>query len=179
MILYGPPTSGKDTITDEVTRQDGRFSLLLKLKAGTGRTTGYRLVSYQMLEALDRAGRLVAETHRYRNIYAVDREDVQAIVDRGQIPIVHMGNVADLRSLRDGIPLDWLCVLLWVPREVCAERSANRGDTDTPSRLRAWDETLADLQTVEVDKVFGLTINTDQFNPAQAAKQIITTVSQP
>ncbi len=73
MILYGPPTSGKDTITAELTRQDARFALLPKLKTGTGRTAGYRLVPIDELAALRVAGRLVVETRRYGNIYAVDR----------------------------------------------------------------------------------------------------------
>ena len=179
VILYGPPTSGKDTITDELTRQDGRFSLLLKLKAGTGRSRGYRAVTPEELDKLRDVGRLVVETRRYGNVYAVDRDDVQAAAEAGQVPIVHMGNVADLQRLRDGAPLDWLSVLLWVPRETCAKRSASRGDADTPNRLKAWDETLVDLQGTEADEVFDLTIRTDQVDPAQAAQQIITAASQP
>ncbi|MFI0352513.1 guanylate kinase [Actinomadura sp. 9N407] len=175
VILYGPPTSGKDTITAELARQDDRFALLAKLKAGTGRTTGYRSVSADDLTALREAGRLVVETGRYGNRYAVDRHDIEAITEAGRVPVVHMGNLADLDRLRASVPLDWTAVLLWVPREVCAERSRQRGDADTPKRLRAWDETDADLRAADA-LPFDLAVHTDQAEPAEAARQVIEAV---
>ncbi|MDX6744988.1 phosphotransferase-like protein [Actinocorallia sp. A-T 12471] len=173
VILYGPPTSGKDTITAELTRQDTRFTLLPKLKAGTGRSRGYRAVTAEELEKLRADGRLPVETARYGNVYAVDRQDVETIAASGRIPVVHMGNVADLTRLRDAVPLDWLAVLLWIPREVCAERSAGRGDADTADRLRAWDETRTDLDEAGTG-VFDLEIRTDEVTPSEAARRIIT-----
>src|SRR5690606_7190599 len=101
VILYGPPASGKDTITAELARQDARYTLLAKLKVGTGRTAGYRQVSAADLDKLRSAGRLVVETHRYGNVYAIDRDDVTALVEADRIPVVHMGNLADLQRLQD------------------------------------------------------------------------------
>ena len=178
VILYGPPTSGKDTITAELTRQDDRFALLPKLKAGTGRTTGYRAVSADDLAALRQAGRLVIETERYGNRYAVDRHDVDDLTSGGRIPVVHVGNLADLAELRTAVPLQWTTVRLWIPRQVCAERSRQRGDKDTPARLRAWDETDADLSQghPQLDAPFDLVIHTDQTTPAEAATCIIEAV---
>jgi guanylate kinase len=173
VILYGPPASGKDTVTAELSRQDNRFALLPKLKAGSGRSVGYRLVSSDELVVLRSKGRLVVETQRYGNRYAVDREDIAALTDSGRIPVVHMGNVADLERLRSAVPLAWTTVLLWIPREVCAERSRRRGDSDSPKRLQAWDETAADLQAAGDGAPFDLTIHTDQLEPAEAARQII------
>lgn len=176
VILYGPPTSGKDTITAELSWQDERFALVTKLKAGTGRSTGYRYVSLEELEALRDAGRLVVETQRYGNRYAVDRQDIDALTEACRIPVVHMGNLADVHRLRAAVPLRWTTVLLWVPREVCAERSRHRGDTDSPQRLQAWDETLADLQSARKSLPFDLTLQTDQMMPDQAAHRIIQTI---
>ncbi|SPT59869.1 Uncharacterised protein [Actinomadura madurae] len=132
VILYGPPTSGKDTVTAELARQDDRYTALPKLKVGTGRSEGYRYLTATALEKLRATGRLVVETRRYGNVYAVDRDDIAALVETDRVPIVHMGNVADLRRLRAAVPLDWTSVLLWVPRAVCADRSKHRGDVDTP-----------------------------------------------
>jgi guanylate kinase len=179
VILYGPPTSGKDTITAELTHQDDRFALLAKLKAGTGRTTGYRAVSVDELAALRQAGRLVVETERYGNRYAVDRHDIDELTEVGRVPVVHIGNLADLAELRAAVPLDWTCVCLWVAREVCAERSRQRGDVDTPARLRAWDETDADLQQAEAQEgatPFSLVVHTDRAEPAETARRIINAV---
>ncbi|GAA2441057.1 hypothetical protein GCM10010191_66450 [Actinomadura vinacea] len=180
VILYGPPTSGKDTITAELTNQNDRFALLAKLKAGTGRTTGYRRVSAADLAALRQTGRLVVETERYGNRYAVDRHDINALTNAGGVPVVHIGNLADLTELRAAVPLDWTSVRLAIPREVCAERSRQRGDVDTPARLRAWDETDADLRQGEARGLalpFNLVIHTDQAEPAESARRIIEAVN--
>lgn len=177
VILYGPPTSGKDTTTVELSRLDDRYALLSKLKTGTGRSAGYRLVSDAEREALRSAGRLVVETHRYGNVYAIDRDDIAALVDADRIPVVHMGNVADLQRLCDAVPLVWTSVLLWVPREVCAKRSEHRGDTDTPKRLQAWDETLADLRATADTPVFNAIIRTDDTEVTETARRIFTTVA--
>lgn len=176
VILYGPPTSGKDTVTAELARQDDRYALLPKLKVGTGRSIGYRHVTSTDLEKLRTTGRVIVETHRYGNVYAVDRADIAALVEAGKLPVVHMGNVGDLQRLRTAVPLDWTAVLLWIPRSVCADRSKHRGDADTPKRLQAWDETRNDLQTTEAP-VFNLVIHTDQANPTETARRITTTVT--
>lgn len=176
VILYGPPTSGKDTVTAELVSQDARFAPVAKLKVGTGRTTGYRRVSSAELDKLRAAGRVAVETHRYGNVYAVDRDDIAAVVEADRVPVVHMGNLADLRRLRAAVPLAWTSVLLWIPRAVCADRSRQRRDTDTPARLKAWDETRNDLRTAGAP-VFNLIIHTDQTDPAEAAQRIITTVA--
>ncbi|MFC5754984.1 guanylate kinase, partial [Actinomadura rugatobispora] len=123
--------------------------------------------------------RLVVETERYGNRYAVDRHDIDELTETGHVPVVHIGNLADLAELRTAVPLDWTTVCLWIPREVCAERSHQRGDVDTPARLRAWDETDADLQrsqTQEGVSPFTLVIHTDQAEPADTARRIIEAV---
>jgi guanylate kinase len=176
VILYGPPASGKDSITAELSRQDDRFALLTKLKVGNGRSAGYRHVSPDDLDALSNAGRLIVETRRYGNRYAVDRNDIDALTEAGRFPVVHMGNVADLLRLRSAVPLSWTCVLLWIPREVCAQRSENRGDADTPRRVQAWDETCADVQAAQETSPFDLVIHTDQASPEEAARRIIEAV---
>lgn len=176
VILYGPPTSGKDTVTAELARQDARYTLLPKLKVGTGRSTGYRHVPSTELDKLRTTGRLVVETHRYGNVYAVDRDAIAALVEADRVPIIHMGNLADLQRLRAAVPLDWTAVLLWIPRAVCADRSKHRGDVDTPKRLQAWNETRNDLQATNTP-VFNLIIHTDQADPAETARRILATAA--
>ncbi|MFJ6214217.1 guanylate kinase [Streptomyces sp. NPDC092296] len=161
VVLYGPPTAGKDTVTAALTGADPRFRLVTKLKQGTGRSTGYRFVTAEQLDRLRDQGRIVVETHRYGNVYAVDRLDLEEMHSQGLVPVVHIGNVADLRRLLAGAPADWLRVLLWVPRDVCAERSRLRGDVDTPKRLSAWDETVADLLGADLRDLFDLVVRTD------------------
>ncbi|MFF0312916.1 guanylate kinase [Streptosporangium sp. NPDC004379] len=169
VVLYGPPASGKDTITAALTRADPRFVLLPKLKVGTGRAQGYEFVTAERLAELRAAGRVLAETHRYGNVYAVDRQTIEDLTAAGAVPVTHMGNLTDLRHLVGREPDGWLRVLLWVPREVTAQRSRDRGDVDTERRLAAWDETLADLET----DVFHLRLHTDRISADAAAKEIM------
>ncbi|MFC4061648.1 guanylate kinase [Planomonospora corallina] len=173
IVLYGPPASGKDTITAALNRLDPQVVLLPKLKVGTGRPDGYEFVTAEHLDRLRAEGRLLVETRRYGNVYAVDRRTVADRQAAGYVSVVHMGNIPDLRTLMDRTPDSWLRVLLWVPREVTAQRSKARGDADTDQRLAAWDETLADLEAHADAGFFHLRIHTDRLSPDAAARQIM------
>ncbi|MFB6713317.1 guanylate kinase [Streptomyces sp. NPDC056358] len=173
VVLYGPPTAGKDTVTAALCSADPRFQLVTKLKFGTGRSAGYRFVTTEELDDLRRRGRIVVETPRYGNIYAVDQLSLTQPQEQGLVPITHIGNVTDMRTLLNRTrATSWLRVLLWVPRNACKERSGERGDTDTPKRLAAWDETAQDVLGSDVRDLFDLVVRTDRTDPATAAKQI-------
>ncbi|MCG5220424.1 guanylate kinase [Streptosporangium sp. KLBMP 9127] len=173
VVLYGPPASGKDTVTAALHELDPRFVLLPKLKVGTGRSAGYEFVSAEHLDKLREAGRLIAETRRYGNVYAIDRHAIETRHAAGCVPVAHMGNIPDLRRLIGRIPDAWLRVLLWVPRHITEQRSTERGDPDTAKRLSAWDETLSDLETNTDAGFFHLRIHTDRLSPDAAASEIM------
>ncbi|MEV4680688.1 guanylate kinase [Streptomyces kurssanovii] len=179
VVLYGPPTSGKDTVTAALQAVDPRFRLVTKLKQGSGRSTGYRFVSSEELESLRHQNRIVVETRRYGNVYAVDRRSLTQPQEHGLVPVTHIGNVADMRSLLSGAPTQWLRVLLWVPREVCETRSRRRGDTDTAKRLTAWDETSQDLLASDLRNLFDLVVRTDRSDAERTAKDIAAAVDRP
>ncbi|GAA2211421.1 hypothetical protein GCM10009850_068800 [Nonomuraea monospora] len=168
-MLYGPPTSGKSTVTSALYQLDQRFALARKLKAGNRRGTEYDFVTAEELARLRSTGRLMLETSRYGNTYAIDRHHITGLITAGHVPIVHLGNTADIRRLTETGP--WLTVLLWIPRQTCEERSRQRGDCDTPQRLKAWDETLADLQE-HVGPPFLHRFRTDLVTPAEIGEWI-------
>ncbi|MFJ3711628.1 MULTISPECIES: guanylate kinase [unclassified Streptomyces] len=173
VVLYGPPTAGKDTVTAALRSADQRFELVTKLKHGTGRSAGYRFVTAAELGDLRAQGRIVVETRRYGNVYAVDNLSLMELQRRSRVPVTHIGNVADMRTLLNRTAsISWLRVLLWVPRNECEQRSRARGDTDTAKRLTAWDETARDLCESDVRDLFDLVIRTDRTVPTTAAEQI-------
>ncbi|WP_328718315.1 guanylate kinase [Streptomyces sp. NBC_00247] len=146
---------------------------MIKLKHGSGRSAGYRFVTAEELESLRRVGRIVVETRRYGNVYAVDRKSLDEARQRGAIPVTHIGNLADMRRLLAETPsVSWLRVLLWVPRSECEKRSLERGDLDTAERLAAWDQTSADVLDSDVKDLFDMVIRTDRTDPTTAAKEI-------
>ncbi|MFF8508033.1 guanylate kinase [Streptomyces sp. NPDC015492] len=162
VLLFGPPAAGKDTISEALHALDARFAQLVKVKVGTGRTAGYRMATAEQLGSLRAAGRILLETERYGNTYAVDRDDLDAMRAAGGIPVVHVGSLAHLRQFAGAVDEPWLQVLLWLPREDCAVRSAGRGDRDTDERLDVWDATLKDLAAAEPDEeLFHLLLRTD------------------
>jgi guanylate kinase len=169
IVLYGPPASGKSTVSVALSELDPRFVLVRKLKAGNRRGTEYDFVSVGELAELRAAGRLMVETQRYGNTYAIDRCHIDGLISAGQVPIIHLGNIADIRRLIQTAPC--LLVLLWIPRNICEQRSRQRGDSDTAHRLQAWDETLTDLRA-HGEALFLRRFRTDHAAPARVAQQI-------
>ncbi|MFJ6792026.1 phosphotransferase-like protein [Streptomyces angustmyceticus] len=170
VILYGPPAAGKDTITTALTKQSPRYAQFARLKVGTGKATGYRMGTAEQLHELEVAGDVVYANARYGNTYVIDRPGVNAAFAAG-VPVVHLGQVDGIRALVNGYPADWSAVLLWCPREVTEQRSAERGDSDTAARLAAWDATREDLDK-HPSMTWDLTVDTTEAAPQETARLI-------
>ncbi|OEJ36320.1 phosphotransferase-like protein [Streptomyces agglomeratus] len=170
VVLYGPPASGKDTVTTALTELSPRYSQFARLKVGTGNSVCYRMGTAEQLRELEAAGDVVYANARYGNTYVIDRPGVDAAFAAG-VPVVHLGQVDGIRALVDSYTADWTVVLLWCSREVTAERSAGRGDADTTARLAAWDATLKDLDA-HPGMTWDLTVDTTAAAPQDAARLI-------
>ncbi|WP_031045535.1 phosphotransferase-like protein [Streptomyces sp. NRRL F-5650] len=170
VILYGPPASGKDTVTAALTELNPRYAQFARLKVGAGKSAGYRMGTAERLHELEAAGDVVYANARYGNTYAIDRPGVDAAFAAG-VPVVHLGQIDGIRALVDSYPAAWSVVLLWCPREMTEQRSAGRGDSDTAARLAAWDATREDLDA-HPDMVWDLTVDTTASAPQDAARLI-------
>lgn len=170
VVLYGPPASGKDTVTTALTQLSTSYAQFARLKVGTGKATGYRMGTPEQLHELEAAGDVVYANTRYGNTYVIDRPGVDAAFAAG-VPVVHLGQIDGIRALLDGCPADWSVVLLWCSREVTEQRSAGRGDSDTTARLAAWDATREDLDA-HPGAAWDLTIDTTEASPQDAARLI-------
>ncbi|MEU0023372.1 guanylate kinase [Streptomyces rochei] len=170
VVLYGPPAAGKDTITAALTELSPRYRQFARLKVGTGKSAGYRMGTAEQLHELEAAGDVVYANTRYGNTYVIDVPGLDAAFAAG-VPVVHLGQVEGIQALVDGYPADWSLVLLWCPREVTAERSVDRGDSDTTARLAAWEATQQDLDA-HPGMAWDLTVDTTAASPQDAARLI-------
>jgi guanylate kinase len=166
LVLYGPPAVGKSTVTNALTDLDARFRLHPVVKAGAGRTAGYRTVSGDRFAELAAAGRLVVTWERYGARYGVARSALVAALDEGHVPVVHLGSVAAVRTLTATAAVRWTVVQLWARREVCAARARARATGDLAARLRAYDE------SARLDDLAAITVNTGVTNPAETARRV-------
>ncbi|MFG1716953.1 kinase [Micromonospora sp. NPDC049203] len=165
VILYGPPAAGKDTVTSALYELDTRFTLYQRLKAGPGRTTGYRMTDTATLDRMRQRGEVVWENQRYEARYVVDRPSLVQQLSDG-VPVVHLGQRAAVAAIARAVPgARWVVAYLWCPRKSAEQRIINRGTGDTTARLQAWDAT-EDLPEAD------LTLNTAELSPAVAAQRI-------
>ncbi|WP_327687063.1 phosphotransferase-like protein [Streptomyces sp. NBC_00467] len=170
VILYGPPASGKDTVTTALTELHPKYGQFARLKVGTGKSAGYRMGTAEQLRELKASGGVVYANSRYGNTYVIDAPGLDDAFASG-VPVVHLGQIDGIRALVDGYRADWSLVLLWCPREVTAQRSAVRGDSDTTARLAAWEATREDLDA-HPGMGWDLTIYTAAASPQDAARLI-------
>lgn len=165
VILYGPPASGKDTVTAALTQLDSRYRYFPRLKAGNGRTTGYRMTTMTQLVALRDSDELLWENIRYNARYAVDRTYLVRCLTE-HIPILHLGQAEAIDSIVHGVPTaGWTIVELWCPWPEAERRIAARRTGDNHARKVAWLSTTR-LQTPD------LAIDTSKDDPNTAATRI-------
>ncbi|MFI5491271.1 UTRA domain-containing protein [Actinoplanes sp. NPDC051859] len=171
VILYGPPASGKDTVTAALRTLDPTFTLFARLKAGPGRTHGYRMIDDSELERIRHSGEIIWANERYGATYVVDRGALADSLVRG-VPVLHLGQVEAIAEVLAATPgTRWTTVSLRCPREVGEARIAARATGDLPARMIAWDRTEP-LPNAD------LVIDTALTTPGEAARLIFAAVSR-
>jgi guanylate kinase len=166
VVLYGPPASGKSTITKQLETIDSRYRLFRRLKAGGGRMAEYRITTHAHIKDLQPAGEIVWANERYGSVYAIDRPQLRRMIEEGYIPVLHVGQRGAIASVASAMPdMQVTTVSLTCPREIALQRLASRETGDTSDRLAAYDATE---QFIEAD----LIIDTSSIGPVEAADMI-------
>ncbi|WP_328541095.1 phosphotransferase-like protein [Streptomyces sp. NBC_00344] len=167
VILYGPPASGKDTVTAALARLDARYRQFSRLKVGSGKSAGYRMGTPEQLRELESVGSVIYANSRYGNTYVIDTPGLKNAFNAG-VPVVHLGQIDGIHALVDGCPAAWALVVLWCSKVVTGKRSEARGDTNSAARLAAWEETREDLDA-HPEVLWDLTVETVTTTPDQSA----------
>lgn len=171
VILYGPPASGKSTITKHLERADSRYLLFPRLKAGGGRVAEYRIVPLGAIQELQAAGEIVWTNERYGAVYAIDRPHLRHMVHKGSIPVLHVGQLGAVDAIIAAVPdVQITTVSLTCGRDTAVRRITERATGDTADRIAAYDATER-LEGAD------LVIDTGIVNPAEAADLIASKVS--
>jgi guanylate kinase len=140
ILLYGPPASGKSTITRELAvTADSKTQLFKRLKVGAHRRDEYRMTTADVLDDLRSRGEIIWENRRYGAVYATDRPELLRMTQAGLVPVVHVGQVEAIHALRNE-PVHWLTVALTCPRGTAIQRIVHRATGDTSARIAAWDD---------------------------------------
>lgn len=161
IVLYGPPASGKDTVTTALHRLDSKYIQFPRLKSGPGRRQGYRMTTPEQLDALATNGDLIWQNEVYGARYAIDRQGLtDAALDH--VPVVHVGQPKAVDAIRHGWRGSTLAVALWCDRSIAAERLRARDPASITERLAVWDAT-APLDSAD------RSINTGKTDPDQTA----------
>jgi guanylate kinase len=165
VILYGAPATGKDTVTRALTSAHPRFAHFERLKAGPGRTSGYRMISLEQATSMPAAAVLWAN-QRYGATYLVDRQGLQQIWQEHRIPVVHLGQPEAVDAVvRRASEASWLVVELHCDLAVLQERIRQRATGDDDQRIAAALSTPR-LSTADIS------INTGTTEPGDAARLI-------
>lgn len=173
LVLFGPPASGKDTVTTALAALDPAHVHFRPLKAGPGRTSGYRMTTPEDLDRLRRRGDVVWTTRRYEAQYVIDAVELRALLDEGQVPVLHLAEPAALDELAAQFPdITWHVVLLSCPRDVAEQRIHARATGDTAARLAAYD-------AFQAPKRIDHRVDTAVLTPEQAAAAIAATSATP
>jgi guanylate kinase len=168
LILYGAPATGKDTITAELVRRDPLFEQFMRLKAGSGRTGGYRMISQEEAEHLRQSsGTVLWENSRYGSTYFVDRPGLERIWNSGSVPVVHLGQVEAVAAVASDPTLKacWTVVELYCQPTILHDRIRLRRTGDDRQRFAAIEQTPRLPQA-------DISIDTGSVSATQSARMI-------
>lgn len=169
IVLFGPPASGKDVVTAAMHALDRRICHFRKLKVGTGRSQGYRIVSPSQVDDLLRRGLVVSRVRRYGNEYVVDQTELESLQGSGCIPVIHTADLDELERLSQ--QAGWRSFCLWASLRVTRQRLSERGDRDTAARLDVRSYVLRSLAARH--PAFDRVVITDGSDPTDVAYELL------
>lgn len=184
VILSGTPGSGKNTITESLTKADENMMLLKKYKMSPHEvkiteTTEYYMTPRDIFLKMVKQEDFAQCHYRYDRGYGVTKEQLKQIWKLGKIPIIHNGKQENLSAFFKIPNVKILSVLLLASRSDTISRISTRSqvsDDEINRRIAAYDEEREELgkQYSEGEPMmWNIAINTSVVNPWLASEMII------
>lgn len=167
IVLFGAPTTGKDTVTDVLTGRNSKFEHFIKHKRGAGSRHGYTMVTESELDELRQSGRIVSQVDRYGSTYAIDRNRLATSAANDRTAIIHSAEVLEVEALHR---LGGAVVILECSRDTAQARLGHRDPTTVAERMKVWDAVNATVQAVT--PIAALRLSSDSSTPDDLADAI-------
>ncbi len=191
VLLYGPPASGKDTITQLLQNRNNIFFHFKKHKVYPGdqqiqtkNQLSYFHISMNRFLNMIANGEFLQFHWRYKSFYGVSKVLMDDSLSNGKIPIVHVGKIYDLLELTDVLEAKLIIILVWETLDVISKRLKfrHKGDNDEISfRLNHYLNEIESLSKLNLEEIFDFVIKNSSADNTIAVveKGIIEQAIQP
>lgn len=150
ILLSGMPASGKDTITLKLIEKyfSNKYVWLKKFRSISENDEikdSYFNISTKEFEYKILQGEFIQYHQRYNRYYGVSKATLNKYIDRGQIPIIHVGRLENIYEIKNNVLLlekesnrkvNLISILLWAPIGELSKRIKIREKTDVEIQKR-------------------------------------------
>jgi len=153
ILISGTPSSGKDTLSDELFVLKNELVSFTKHKGSNGenKTGNYHYISISQFKDEITKGNFIQYHERYGNYYGIHKAEIEKILDAKKIPVIHVGKYENLRAImKDERISNPLSILFFVAKEQTKRRLEVRhvdDEAEINQRLQAYDEEISQLRT--------------------------------
>jgi hypothetical protein len=163
ILLAGPPASGRRTTVFALETLRRTYAHVPALTTTPDPTVDAEKVTQRHLDELRSWAQLFHEVTLDGHSFTHDRERLVQLREKGRMPVVCVEDAPALDAF-DHESDGWLPVLLWCPREVAEQRTADPGR----AWARRWERSSKSLAAQS--HRFTLSLRTDRLNAVEIAR---------
>ncbi|MEO1044889.1 MAG: hypothetical protein AAFX04_05560 [Pseudomonadota bacterium] len=169
ILLSGPPTSGKDTLTQCLHDLDPCYVMANKFKDSTSGSSNHIIISPAEFDLMIEQEELLQWHSRYGRRYGLSRKTINTALDNRQWPIVHTGKLENLLNIKGKVH-NSLSILLACTPQTIHQRLAERHAGDLEEQATRFEAAREELQeTAHNLSYFDIIFDNNGNDPVKAA----------